>query len=230
MQALAGTWELEIPEKWATRAKGFVVLDHDGTFRLVAIGEVAGAPVQVDLIGSWQLQGQTITVKFTQSLDLPKAVGQGGSLRIVSFDSSRLVLQDEDAESEALHRSHLPASLPPELNGPMILLTGPSELTSSAPPPPFPSEAAQRDLRGHGVFRLHTDLRDGVVRKVEIERSTGNPILDKAAVTAFAKWYFKAPLLRQIQRRRDPSNTSGEIVFRVPWSFVHSPPTKFITW
>lgn len=167
-------------------------------------------------------------MKVTQSPDLPKLVGQSGSLRIVSFGPSGLVVQDEDGVSESLHRSRLPASLPPELNGPMMLLLGPGELTLTAPLPPYPSKAAQRDLRGYGIFRLHVDLRNGVVRRVEIERSTGKPILDQAAVTTFAKWYFKAPLLRQLQRRRDPTNTSGEMVFRVPWAFVHSPPRRFI--
>ncbi|MBA3831813.1 MAG: TonB family protein [Chthoniobacterales bacterium] len=228
MKALAGTWELAVPEKWAQMQSAFVVLDGNGTFRLVAIGEVAGAPVRVGIAGSWQLQDQTVSLKVSQSSDLRKLVGQSASLRIVSLSSSTIVLQDEDGISESLHRSRLPASLPPELNGPIILLTGPSELTLSAPRPAFPSEAAQRDLRGYGIFRLHTDLRNGVVRRVEIERSSGNPILDKSAVTAFTKWYFKAPLLRQLQRRRDPSNTSGEIIVRVPWSFLHSGPSKRI--
>lgn len=42
MPALSGTWELEIPKKWAVKGKGFVLLERDGTFRLIAIGEVAG--------------------------------------------------------------------------------------------------------------------------------------------------------------------------------------------
>ncbi|HMJ05337.1 MAG TPA: hypothetical protein VK474_03685 [Chthoniobacterales bacterium] len=226
--AVAGIWELLVPAKWAPMKNAFVVLDRDGTFHIIAIGEVAGAPVRAEFNGTWQLQARTASLKVTQSIDAPKLVGQTANLEVVSLGSSAISLKDEDGIVESLHRSRLPSPLPPQLNGPILLVLGPGELTSFAPRPAFPSQAAQYDLRGFGIFRLHTGLSDGVVTGVEIERSTGKQVLDQSALVAFIKRRFKAPLLRQLQRRRDPGNTSGEVIVRIPWAFKHSGPSRHI--
>lgn len=224
---LVGTWEVVLPEKFATIHKAFIVLEGNGKFRILAFGEVDFMPVRATLAGTWGLQDQSIIATVTESPDLPETIGKSTTEQLLAVDATTITFKDEDATFQ-MHRSHLPDSLPPELNGPLILLTNVRELTVSAPRPYYPSEAVRLDLRGRGIFRLHADLRNGVVKKVEIEQSTGKPILDKAAVDAFQKWFFKAPLLRQLHRRRDPRNTTGEIVFRTSYTFTRSGVTRAI--
>ncbi len=58
-----------------------------------------------------------------------------------------------------------------------------------APAVKIPAEARAKHLKGLGVFIAHLYL-DGSVRQVEMVRSTGHAILDKAAMEALAKWRF----------------------------------------
>ena len=60
---------------------------------------------------------------------------------------------------------------------------------SYAPAVKIPEEARAKHLKGLGVFIAHL-YRDGSVRHVEMVRSTGYAILDKAAMDAIAKWRF----------------------------------------
>src|SRR4051794_27288015 len=63
---------------------------------------------------------------------------------------------------------------------------------SYAPAVKIPEEARAKHLKGLGVFVAHL-YRDGSVRQVELVRSTGHAILDKAAMDAIAKWRFSGP-------------------------------------
>jgi protein TonB len=58
-----------------------------------------------------------------------------------------------------------------------------------APPPAMPEEARLKHWSGTGIFTLHLWV-DGRVRQVNIPRSTGHAILDKAAVEALSKWRY----------------------------------------
>lgn len=60
-----------------------------------------------------------------------------------------------------------------------------------APRPQYPYEARARRIAGAGVAVLAIDLNTGVVTKAEMAKSTGNPILDNAALSAFRQWRFK---------------------------------------
>jgi protein TonB len=54
-------------------------------------------------------------------------------------------------------------------------------------PPAYPAEAIRRRLEGTVLLRLHiTDA--GQVHLVEISKSSGHPVLDRAAVTAIRTW------------------------------------------
>ena len=63
---------------------------------------------------------------------------------------------------------------------------------SYAPAVKIPEEARAKHLKGLGVFIAHL-YRDGSVRHVELVRSTGHAVLDKAAMDAIAKWRFSGP-------------------------------------
>jgi protein TonB len=60
-----------------------------------------------------------------------------------------------------------------------------------APTPQYPYEARTRGIRGGGVFVVNIDPKAGLVRSVTVAHSTGSPILDNAAKSAFSQWRFK---------------------------------------
>ena len=62
----------------------------------------------------------------------------------------------------------------------------------SAPRPEYPYEARRRHLTGAGAALVTVDSTSGFTLDVRMEQSTGDPILDRAAVSAFKRWRFKA--------------------------------------
>jgi protein TonB len=61
----------------------------------------------------------------------------------------------------------------------------------SAPRPEYPYEARRSRITGSGVAAISVDFASGDVSNVVMEQSTGSPVLDNAAVTAFRRWRFK---------------------------------------
>jgi protein TonB len=61
----------------------------------------------------------------------------------------------------------------------------------SAPRPEYPYEARSRHITGSGVCVVSVDSASGNVTSAEMAQSTGNPILDNSAVSAFRRWRFK---------------------------------------
>ena len=59
-----------------------------------------------------------------------------------------------------------------------------------SPQPEYPYAARLHNLQGSGSFILRV-RPDGTVARVEVEDSTGAPLLDQAAVAAYSKWRFK---------------------------------------
>ncbi len=81
-------------------------------------------------------------------------------------------------------------------------------IVTSTPQPDYPYEARRHWIEGHGLFVLRVQIRTGLVKTVMVERSTGSPLLDNAAVAALKRWRFKAGALRPISvqdpSRKDP--------------------------
>ena len=81
----------------------------------------------------------------------------------------------------------------PKPVGPM----GPVSMSSakasaiSAPRPEYPYEARRSKITGSGVCVMTIDTASGAVTSATMAQSTGNPILDNAAVSAFRRWRFK---------------------------------------
>ncbi len=59
-----------------------------------------------------------------------------------------------------------------------------------APRPEYPYKARLHFLQGSGSFILRV-RPDGSVARVEVEDSTGAPLLDQTAINAYSKWRFK---------------------------------------
>jgi TonB family protein len=64
------------------------------------------------------------------------------------------------------------------------------QLCIYAPLPEYPLAARARHLGGSGMFVLHLDRKTGTVKSVTIEKSTGSPILDHAAIDCLKRWRF----------------------------------------
>ena len=60
-----------------------------------------------------------------------------------------------------------------------------------APKPQYPYEARSRHVTGSGVVKMSV-APDGRVTDATMATSTGNPILDQAALSAYRQWRFKA--------------------------------------
>ena len=60
----------------------------------------------------------------------------------------------------------------------------------SSPGPGYPEEAQKSKVVGSGLYELRIN-KAGKVTDVAIAKSSGSPVLDQAARSAFMKWRFK---------------------------------------
>ena len=67
-----------------------------------------------------------------------------------------------------------------------------------APRPEYPYDARRRNLQGSGMFILRV-RPDGTVARVDVEDSTGAPLLDQTAIAAYSKWRFKPGRVRAVR-------------------------------
>ena len=89
----------------------------------------------------------------------------------------------------------------PKPAGPM----GPMSMSSakavavSAPRPEYPYEARRTKTTGSGVCVMTVDTGSGAVTSAEMAQSTGSPILDNAATSAFRRWRFKPGTVSKVR-------------------------------
>jgi TonB family protein len=67
-----------------------------------------------------------------------------------------------------------------------------------APRPEYPYKARVHYLQGSGSFILHVKP-DGTVSRVQIEDSTGAPLLDQTAIATYSKWRFKSGRVKAVR-------------------------------
>jgi TonB family protein len=100
-----------------------------------------------------------------------------------------------------------------------------AKIAGYTPEPKYPPLARARRIEGKGLFILRVQLDTGLVKDVQVERSTGSSILDSSATGALKEWRFKPDALRRLTER-SPSMTKfirgGILAIRVPVSFVLS--------
>jgi periplasmic protein TonB len=101
-----------------------------------------------------------------------------------------------------------PTATPPPMNrtptkfspfvGPRTNTTGKSVNVSaakafalSAPRPEYPYEARRQKITGDGIALLTIDQNSGDVIQITMSKSTGNPLLDNAALAGLRRWRFK---------------------------------------
>jgi TonB family protein len=66
-------------------------------------------------------------------------------------------------------------------------------------PPEYPFEARRSRITGEGILVGQVDSKTGNVTSVRMEKSTGNTILDQAALNAFRQWRFKPGTTRKFR-------------------------------
>jgi TonB family protein len=67
-----------------------------------------------------------------------------------------------------------------------------------APPPRYPKDAEGRHPTGSGIVVMEIDQETGWVKSAKMEKSTGNKLLDDAAIQAFSHWRFKPGTVRRV--------------------------------
>jgi len=80
--------------------------------------------------------------------------------------------------------------VPVKSPGPMSMSKA-KALAVYAPRPGYPYEARSRHVTGSGVIVCTVDAGSGSVGGCSVSSSTGSPILDNAATSAFRQWRFR---------------------------------------
>ena len=68
-----------------------------------------------------------------------------------------------------------------------------------SPPPIYRSEWVQPGVTGKGIVLVSIDPKTGIVTATRMLQSTGNELLDHAALKAYSKWRFKPGSVPQIK-------------------------------
>ena len=68
-----------------------------------------------------------------------------------------------------------------------------------APRPHYPYEARRNRITGNGVMLMTVDRPSGRVTNVEVTETTGSPILDHAATSAFKRWRFQPGTVSRVR-------------------------------
>jgi TonB family protein len=68
-----------------------------------------------------------------------------------------------------------------------------------APHPKFPKDAQGYYPKGSGIVEMAVDSKSGLVKSARMERSTGNKVLDDAALQTFIQWRFRPGALSRIR-------------------------------
>jgi protein TonB len=72
-------------------------------------------------------------------------------------------------------------------------------LAINAPRPGYPYEARSKRITGSGVCVATVDAASGNVTGASMTQSTGSPILDNSALTAFRQWRFRPGTVSQVR-------------------------------
>lgn len=82
--------------------------------------------------------------------------------------------------------------------GPMSMSSA-KAVAVSAPRPEYPYEARRSKITGSGVCVMTVDTGSGAVTSADMAQSTGSPILDNAATSAFRRWRFKPGTVSKVR-------------------------------
>ena len=225
-KALVGTWEA-VPIE-AGFSKQFVTFNADGTCKSVGTFTARGVPKRSEGQSAWHVSHSYLTVKAIKSRhDDMLPLRFNAHVKIESIENGIVKVRDENGEKEELRRLNQLPSLPPLLNSVTMTQEQLGKFATHKPHPEYPVQARARHLTGAGMFIVLVNSQTGVVKDVQIEQSTGSPILDSAAISAFKQWRFKPGALspNKILQLDLPERTTiqpKDYPIRVPVNFVMS--------
>jgi TonB family protein len=88
---------------------------------------------------------------------------------------------------------------------------------------PYPEQARLSRITGEGLFEVRVQKTSGRVKRVDVLQTTGNDLLDAAAVNGLSQCQFKPGVLRSIKELNpsssDPS-AKEDCLLKVPVRFV----------
>ena len=194
-QELIGTWELLGHRRGISRR--FLRLNADGTSKAIRLTNDRGAPRRAENEGTWRVShGYFVraVTKTTHDSDTPFKVRS----HIESIGNGTVKFRYDDSSKDEMRRIGQLPSLPPLLESaatwePELSAAERAELKKAAlstPQPVYPPIARQKRIQGRGIFRLDV-AKDGRVDLIQVIKSTGNKLLDDAALKALTKWRFK---------------------------------------
>lgn len=73
------------------------------------------------------------------------------------------------------------------------------DLVLYAPYPKYPKDTQNYYPKGSGIVMVEVDAKSGLVKSAKIEKSTGNKVLDDAALQTFAQWRFRPGAVSRIR-------------------------------
>ena len=88
--------------------------------------------------------------------------------------------------------------VPIKAPGPMSMSRA-KALALYGPKPPYPYEARAHHTVGSGVIVVDVDPGSGNVTSASVSQSTGSPILDMAATSAFRQWRFRPGTVSKVR-------------------------------
>jgi len=115
------------------------------------------------------------------------------------------------------------ASLPAQTASPPQVVQPPKAVYT--PKPVYRPEWAKQGLAGKGVVLVSIDPKTGIVTGARMLQSTGNQLLDGAALQAYSQWRFEPGSVPQVKMpiefaSRPPSQTSNRNPTRPTISYV----------
>ena len=188
-KAVVGTWEA-VPIEGGY-SKQFVTFNADGTCKSIATFTARRVPERSEGQSTWHVSHGYLTIKAIKSRHDVLPLRFNAHAKIESIENGIVKVRDEKGEKGELRGISRFPSLPPLLHPVTMTQEQLGKFATYKPRPEYPAAARARHLTGAGMFALLVTSQAGVVKDVRTERSTGSPILDSAAISAFKQWRFK---------------------------------------
>ena len=101
------------------------------------------------------------------------------------------------------------------------------EFALYAPPPKYPTDALRTRAEGSGIVLMEIDEKTGWVKSAKMEKSTGNKLLDDAALQAFSQWRFRPGTIRRLRTPVTFSYTGSRIRHRMSGAVIRLNATQY---
>jgi TonB family protein len=195
--AVTGNWEIPASKNISFRT-AFFTFNKDGTCKAIGITNDRDSPRRVEVEVRWRVNQGYLIAEAMKTIPANRGIRTYLHLydQIESVEDGKAKLRDEKGNREEMRRiDHLP-SLPPLLTSEQTLKA--KALAIYAPAPNYPKDAEGRHPEGKGIVVMEIDQQTGWVKSAKMEKSTGNKLLDDAALQAFSHWRFKPGTVRQV--------------------------------